>query len=482
MRTQSGVDMWRTFLGAFFLGFNLLAVPACLAQLASREAGERPSLPVATGIASGGLAWDALEPTIATAASDLEARALAGDPVAMWWTARVALQGLDGHPVDRQAGMQWLEQAAERGVPDAQHALAVEVLRGAWSEVSLARALPWLDASLDVRAASRSFVRLLFREAPWSGLPLGAVRADFLALAVRAGVPEAAYELALWREAEAAKWTEIEPLYLRAGEGGDLRAVRRLGDSGSSGEMPPFENALAIARGYREGTLEAQLELLAKAAAAGHPVAEFQLALIESGRPGATATQERAIFGRLLRAAEGECVEAMRQLARVFDEGTMGMGKDPGRAMLWYLEAARRGDASSASRLGEIYIAGDGLSFRDPMAARAWWQWAAEQGNAKAQYNLAVLCDRGPEFLHDATTARQLYQAAGMQGVSAARVRLAELLAQEESEAMRENALALYFSVHESERGDGFERLCEALPEEARERARARARYFSFDL
>jgi TPR repeat protein len=475
-----------------------LAANLAVAALTSGSgAGEdSPDSALFSGLAGGPIFLEKTE-GLAASLSALEGRAAAGDPEAMLACARLHLVGWGERSADRAEGVRWLRRAAARGIPEAQHLLAVELLRHDWSEASLAEALAHLRPAVEVEPGARQFARLLFEEGPWEGLAPGPERARLLEVATAAGVAEAAYELALWRESVGGEAPDARALYVQAARGGSLLARHRLGftteawnaasdekiDFQLSRPMPPFERARAIARGYLEGDTAALEQAYREAAEVGHPEAHLHLARGALAQPDLSDSRRREAFDHLLRAAEGESVEAMRRVAQAFDRGEGGAAKDFPRALLWYLEAARRGDAAAASRLGEIYIAGDGLFYRDPVAAAAWWERAALQGHGPSKYNLAVLFDRGPAFLRDEAAARTLYQSAGMRGVAAARVRLATLLAQDPTlEDGRVHALALLYSTPGEARGALFESLEATLPESFRLRAKALAPTLVFEM
>lgn len=130
------------------------------------------------------------------------------------------------------------------------------------------------------------------------------------------------------------------------------------------------------------------LALLAKAAEAGNPIANYRLAVqdLSGDKP-----EMLVGYGHLLNAATGNLVEAQNEL-------------------------------------GLLYLSGK-LSSADATAGVAWLTRAAQGGNAQAQNNLATLYERGAAGLtRNLENAGQLYSLAANQGNGAATLALARLL------------------------------------------------------
>lgn len=130
------------------------------------------------------------------------------------------------------------------------------------------------------------------------------------------------------------------------------------------------------------------ITILRKAAEAGSPVASLRLAVL-------ILSQEKpeilAGYGFLLASANGNLPEAQNELGLLYLSGKMGV--------------------------------------TDPSAALAWLTRAAQSGFAQAQYNLAVLYDRGAGGVaRNIENAGQLYMLAANQGHGPATLALAHLL------------------------------------------------------
>jgi uncharacterized protein len=129
------------------------------------------------------------------------------------------------------------------------------------------------------------------------------------------------------------------------------------------------------------------LALLEKAAEAGNPAANFRLAVQ------ALSTEKPDLlvgYGHLLKAANGNLVEAQNEL-------------------------------------GLLYLSGK-LATADSAAGVAWLTRAAQAGYPQAQNNLATLYERGAGVTQNMENAGQLYALAANQGHAGATMALARLL------------------------------------------------------
>ena len=85
------------------------------------------------------------------------------------------------------------------------------------------------------------------------------------------------------------------------------------------------------------------------------------------------------MFAKTLVEAEEGAVTSMYDLARMYELG-VGTERSVQEAMVWYQQAALKGNARAGFRLGEIYYNGEGEP-RDYAAAHKWFLKAAEDGN-----------------------------------------------------------------------------------------------------
>lgn len=198
------------------------------------------------------------------------------------------------------------------------------------------------------------------------------------------------------------------------------------------------------------------LQQYKKAAAAGHPIAQNNLAsFYHSGRGG--LPQDDALARQWFRrAAEQGYTKARNNLAVLYQIGAGG-SKDKKAAQEWYEKAAMQGFAIAQSNLGTLYAKkadermaqlqrdkdtlGHLFSRHDSRLktahalektdidrnyafARYWLEKAAAQQDGIAAYNLASLHARGLGGIRNLALARRYYEQAVAQGVKEARAAL----------------------------------------------------------
>lgn len=163
---------------------------------------------------------------------------------------------------------------------------------------------------------------------------------------------------------------------------------------------------------------------LLRAARAGNPTAQFELAnLYAAGRgverdPGAAATWYRAA------ALQGNTVAASN-LGVLYANGT-GVPQNDAEAVNWFRKAAEAGYAGGKSNLGSMYIAGRGLPQSDALGAK-WVLPAAQEGIPEAQYALGTLYANGRGVPQDEAQAVRWFKAAATQGYVPAQVLLGKI-------------------------------------------------------
>ena len=87
-------------------------------------------------------------------------------------------------------------------------------------------------------------------------------------------------------------------------------------------------------------------------------------------------------------------MDAQDALGELYQLGTHGYARDVEQAVVWATKAAEQGHAPAQSRLGRLYLAGEGVP-RDAERGLAWVRRAAEQGYAPAQYTMGAACQYG---------------------------------------------------------------------------------------
>ncbi len=101
-------------------------------------------------------------------------------------------------------------------------------------------------------------------------------------------------------------------------------------------------------------------------------------------------------------------------------------GGDYAKARQSFEKAAARGDAGAMSRLGDLYLKGNGVP-QDYTVARSWYEQAAAKGFREAMDRLGELYYQGLGVPRDFGTARQWYEKAAKLNFPLAFVHLARL-------------------------------------------------------
>ncbi len=118
-------------------------------------------------------------------------------------------------------------------------------------------------------------------------------------------------------------------------------------------------------------------------------------------------------------AAKGDPA-AQFYLARLYEAGGAGLGKDVAQARRWTEKAAQNGDPAAMYNLASYMYAGDGGA-KDASGAAAWFRRAAEHGVVNGQYNLAQLYEKGYGVPQSNAEAYKWYLVAAGSGDTEAR-------------------------------------------------------------
>jgi TPR repeat protein len=202
------------------------------------------------------------------------------------------------------------------------------------------------------------------------------------------------------------------------------------------------------------------IPFLEKAAARGHPLAQYGLGasyLMGEGVFADEALGERWIrkavdqglaqamylLGELYeagRVVERDAAEAVRllqlaaeqgnpwgqaELGRAFELG-LGVPRDARAAAEWYRKAALQGNTEGQTLLAFLYLSGSGVP-RDVSEGTCWLRAAAEQGHPVAQFNLGIACRIGDGVPKSKTDAAAWLTRASDQGHAAATLYLAQM-------------------------------------------------------
>lgn len=189
--------------------------------------------------------------------------------------------------------------------------------------------------------------------------------------------------------------------YERGAERGDLNAVYALA-SALLDEASPRRD---VARGGA---------LLRQAAAAGHPAANYNLALALLAT-GQEEDDQRAV-ACLEIAAAANIADAMHALGVLRKQGR-GVLKSDVRAAEWMARAAAEGSTAGQIEYAIMLFNGDGVA-KDETAAAKLFLRAAWKGNAIAQNRLARLYQAGRGLPPDSAEAAAWHLAARAQGLA----------------------------------------------------------------
>ena len=175
-------------------------------------------------------------------------------------------------------------------------------------------------------------------------------------------------------------------------------------------ETTPMIGEYADNRGTNEGEPVEAGQSLEAAAAAGNPVAEFQLgvAYLDSGR-----TEEGLALIRS--AANKDQPAAQYRLAKLYETG-QGVAADPNMARQLTERAALNGNRIAMHDLALYYAEGRGGVETDITTAAGWFEKAAERGVVDSQFNLGVLFESGQGVPRNPLDAYVWYSIAASQG------------------------------------------------------------------
>lgn len=137
---------------------------------------------------------------------------------------------------------------------------------------------------------------------------------------------------------------------------------------------------------FRAEVLAERFQYIQKRAAAGHAIAQTDLAICYSYGMGTLPSEPLAIQW-LTRAADQGNARAQCYLGNHYLLGH-GVAQSFDRAAYWYALAAQHGFAPAARHLGDCYSSGHGVA-QSLDRAFQWYSYAAKQGDSVAQYALA---------------------------------------------------------------------------------------------
>lgn len=154
-------------------------------------------------------------------------------------------------------------------------------------------------------------------------------------------------------------------------------------------------------------------QALRKAAAAGDPAAEYEVASRYADGRNVTANIAEAARWYERAAAHG-LVPALFRLGSLYEKG-QGVGKDSEMARRLYTEAADKGHPKAMHNLAVLYAEGiDGKP--DFKTASMWFRKAADHAVADSQYNLGILYARGIGVEQNLAESYKWFTLAAQQG------------------------------------------------------------------
>ena len=104
--------------------------------------------------------------------------------------------------------------------------------------------------------------------------------------------------------------------------------------------------------------------------------------------------------------------------------------KDFGNAAKWFMKAAEQGNVQAQTKLGALFLTGQGVP-KDEEKAAIWFGKAAEKGDARAQFHMGLLSQ-------DEIKAVEWLRKAANQGDTDAKNLLDEINAEERAKKERE--------------------------------------------
>lgn len=172
-----------------------------------------------------------------------------------------------------------------------------------------------------------------------------------------------------------------------------------------------------------KGNYPEALELLRKAAEAGHTKAEAYLGWMYDTGKGIPADTRTAAYW-YERAASKDNLAALRNLGLHYRNGT-GVPQDLQKALELFRKAAELGNADAQVDLGYMYEIGNGIP-KDTVTAISWYEKAASENNAYALYNLGCLYEAGEGVSKDTEKALDFFRRAAEQGHETAKEKVSQ--------------------------------------------------------
>ncbi|KAI8364754.1 uncharacterized protein BYT42DRAFT_596179 [Radiomyces spectabilis] len=191
-----------------------------------------------------------------------------------------------------------------------------------------------------------------------------------------------------------------------------------------------FSYANMIYRGYR-GTPkneELGIKLMSQLAQKGHPYAQMNLAAILMRT---RSDQVEAALKLYQLAAKAGLHNAYAELGRMYRLG-YGVHQDHAKAIHYFEQGSRAGNAQCNFMLGVYYSSGLGTQEKEPDQTKAfkYFQKAAMKGMPEAQYNVGLRFLKGHGVEPNSFNAAEFFRMAALQGFQLAQANLAGMYAE----------------------------------------------------
>ena len=163
---------------------------------------------------------------------------------------------------------------------------------------------------------------------------------------------------------------------------------------------------------------------------------------------------DRAAISKLLPRAEQGNAEAQFDLGYMFSQGKGGAEQDYQLAAIWFTRAAEQGHERAQYNIALMLEKGWGVQ-RDMEAALFWYQRAAEKGHPLAQLNIGVMYEYGRGIQENHGLAAYFYALSAQQGNPRAQLNLGVMLANGTG-VRRDNEQAMMWLILAALKGDNL--------------------------
>lgn len=327
--------------------------------------------------------------------------------------ARLGLLHLYGRDVasDSDKGLAWLHLAAEQGQSNAQYELGFRYRRGNGVTRDLAQAKQWLQRAADQGQAD-AMAELGSMYAYAEGVPLSFEMAVYWnRRSALNGISKGSYNLGIAYE----NGEGVERDYAKAAALYRSAAERKYGDAAAElGRMYRY------GRGVKADPAEA-VAWYRKAVDLGSRLGMRYLGDIYADGEAIPRNDELALR-YLKQAADLSDARAMNSLGVFFYNN----GRDYAQARQWYEKAAEQRIPEAEFNLAVMYEKGRGVA-SDTAQALKWHQRAAEDGDLDSQYKVAQTLFYGDGMPQNRVLAAEWYGKSAAQGLAAAQGKLGQI-------------------------------------------------------